>query len=74
MATGKRSTVLIRRAQTNTSSPRLNTNCPFYVSEDPDDAVEAVDVANSMARLIFHGLLGKKGTGKGCAITTVIAG
>jgi hypothetical protein len=50
-----------------------NTNYRFYIGEDLGDAVEAVDVANSMARLIFHELLGKKGIGKGCTITTVTA-
>jgi hypothetical protein len=49
-----------------------NANYPFYVGQDPDDADEALNVANSTAVLIFHGLLGKKGIGKGCVITTVI--
>lgn len=72
--------VLIQRARTNISPKAKltndvwNINYPFYVGQDPDDAVEAHDVANSTARLVFHALLGKKGMGKGCAITIAVAG
>ena len=62
------SDAVIWEGKLSIAGPLYNVNLPMHADEDPNNAGQALEVANSVARMIFEGLLGKKGVGESCVV------